>query len=69
MERMDMINQLNNSKEILNITQKLPQELRKQWRKLTLKTTNNNIPVTFLNLVEFIKEKSKLLNQPLFRNN
>ena len=60
------MNQLNSSKEIMNIMLKLPQELRKKWREKTLNLTECGKDVTFAELVKFLRYQSKLLNQPMF---
>lgn len=66
MGKMATMNQLNSPKEIMHIVKKLPFECRKKWRYETLKLIESQSPVTFGDLVKFVRLQSKLINQPLF---
>jgi len=66
METMTSLNQLNSPKEMMNVIMKLPFELRKKWRVITLDLSEKKSPVTFRDLVKFVRKQAKLLNQPLF---
>jgi hypothetical protein len=63
---MDSLNQLNSPKEMMNIVQKLPYDMRKRWRDLTLKLTEEKKSVTFKELAAFVRRQAAVVNQPVF---
>jgi len=58
--------QLNHPKEIMSIVMKLPYDMRKKWRSKALDLSESRLSVTFHDLVTFVRNQSKLVNQPLF---
>ena len=66
MDEVSALNQLNGPKEIRNITLKLPFELRRRWRDTALSISDSGKPITFKDLVSFVRRQSRILSQPLF---
>ena len=65
MDRVNSLNQLNSLKEISSIVKKLPSDLRKRFRRLAGSKLQNNTPVFFKDLVDFVFEEAQLLQIPL----
>lgn len=66
MESMTALKQLDRPKELMNIINKLPYDMRKAWRKRALTLRENQADVTFKELLNFVRQQSKLVNQPIF---
>jgi len=66
MELMSVRNSLQSPKEMSNIVSKLPFKLRDRWRRRNLNLTRTYGYSRFKDLVEFVKEESDLLKQPVF---
>ena len=60
------LTQLNSPKEIMSVVNKLPYELRKRWRDRTSQIQDSNRFVKFEDLVLFVRQQAKVINQPLF---
>jgi hypothetical protein len=68
LEYMSYNNQLQSPKELLNIIMKLPYKIREQWRRKCYYLSKGGLNVNFTVLVEFVREESQLLWQPIFGN-
>lgn len=66
MSSSDGMKQLNNHKDIRNVVQKLPFDMRKGWRKQTCKFIEEGTNIEFRHLEEFVALQARILNQPVF---
>lgn len=66
MENMSQCNQLQSPQELMNIVKKLPYRMRERWRRKTHSIQRRSDQVTFGALVDFVREESAILRQPLF---
>ena len=65
MSKMSELNQLNSWRDIKEILNKLPYDLRKQFRTKACCLVKRNEEVNFNTLVQFVNDQSEILNFPM----
>ena len=66
LENMTCRNPIESPREMHNVVLKLPYKMRERWRRKCLHITRACGYVGFSNLVDFVKEETDLLRQPVF---